>query len=202
MTTKPAKTSAPIHELIAHRWSGRAFDRARPVSREHLTSLLEAARWAPSCFNDQPWRYIVFDRFRNEAAWKRGFNCLGEWNQNWAGNAPILMISIADGSFQRTGKPNRWGPHDTGAASALLCLQATALGMMAHQMGGFDARKAHETFDIPEHYTCMAMIAVGYAAAADTLASEELRGLERAARERRTLGECFFDGDWGRPYAA
>jgi nitroreductase len=201
MTPKLAKTTAPIHEILARRWSGRAFDRSRPLSPEQITSLLEAARWAPSCFNDQPWRYIVFDRFRNEATWKKGFACLGDWNQNWAGSAPLLLLSIADSSFQRNGKPNRWGPHDTGAASALLCVQAAALGLVAHQMGGFDARKAHIEFDIPERYTCMAMIAVGYPADAETLGNEELRELERAARERHTLGECFFDGEWGRPYA-
>ena len=200
MTTKLAKTAAPVHDLVARRWSGRAFDRTRPVSREQLTSLLEAARWAPSCYNDQPWRYIVFDRARDESAWKKGFACLGDWNQKWAGSAPILLLSIADSSFQRTGKPNRWGPHDTGAASALLCIQATALGLMAHQMGGFDPRKAHDTFDIPERYTCMAMIAVGYPASPDILADEEMRAQEHAERERRGLGECFFDGDWGRPY--
>jgi nitroreductase len=195
---KIAATSAPIHDVIARRWSGRAFDRDKPVSREQLKALLEAARWAPSCFNDQPWRYLVWDRFHNEHAWQTGFSCLTEWNQSWVKNAPLLLLSVADSEFSKTGKPNRWGPYDTGAASAGLCLQAATMGLMAHQMGGFDARKIHRILAVPERYTCMAMIAVGHPASADVL-NPELRELELAARERRPLNEFCFDGEWGVP---
>ena len=193
---KPAITRVPIHELIAQRWSPVAFDPQRPVSRAQLIALLEAARWAPSCFGDQPWRYIVWDRFTDPAAWEQAQNCLTPGNQDWARNPPILMLSLAGSVFSATGKPNRWAQHDTGAASENICLQATALGLMAHQMGGFDADKARALFGIPEDYTAMAMIAVGYQGTSDVL-NDKLREREAAARERRPLGEKFFAGAWG-----
>jgi nitroreductase len=198
MKQKPAQTLAPIHDIIARRWSGRAFDPARPVSREQLISLLEAARWAPSCYGDQPWHYLVWDRYRDEASWKKAFDCLVEWNRNWAKNAPILLLATAGKVFRKTGKPNRHGHYDTGAASENLCLQAAALGLMAHQMGGFDADRIRGAFSIPEQFDCMAMIAVGYQAEADIL-DEELRQLELAPRSRDPLEDHFFENAWGVP---
>jgi nitroreductase len=201
MIDKPAHTQTPIHELIARRWSGRAFDAAKPVTRTQLTALLEAARWAPSCFGDQPWRFLVWDRFHDSATWQRAFACLGEWNQNWVKNAPVLLLATADSVFMKNSKPNRWGQYDTGAASENLCLQAVALGLMAHQMGGFDAERVQREFQIPARYTPMAMIAVGHPGAPEVL-NDELKALELAARERSVLGERFFDGTWARPYTA
>lgn len=195
---KLASTSAPIHDVLARRWSGRAFERDKPVAPEQLRALLEAARWAPSCYNDQPWRYVVWDRIRNEQSWQQAFACLGEWNRNWVKNAPLLLLAVADSEFSKTGKMNRWGPYDTGAAGALFCVQAAALGLMAHQMGGFDAPRIHRMLAIPERYTCMAMIAVGHPAAADIL-DEELRTQELAPRERRPIEAFCFDGEWGVP---
>lgn len=198
MFKKNIDTAQPIHELIAARWSGRAFDPRRPVAREHLTAILEAARWAPSCYGDQPWRFMLWDRLRDQTAWRRAFDCLSEGNRSWAQHAPILIASAADGLFVRNGEPNRWGQHDTGAASMSLCLQATALGLMVHQMGGFDAARLRAEFGIPERYTPMAMIAIGYQLPEDRIPAE-LREREYAARARRPLGDSFFETHWGAP---
>jgi nitroreductase len=198
MQTKTASTQVGIHDLLARRWSCRAFDASKPVSREQIVALLEAARWAPSCFGDEPWRYIVWDRNSDEAAWQKAFACLGEWNQNWVKNAPVLLLSTAYSLFRKNGTPNRWGQHDTGAASENLCLQAVALGLMAHQMGGFDEEKTRLAFNIPKEFALMAMIAVGYQGEPEVL-NDELKGLELAARARTPLGEHFFEGDWGVP---
>lgn len=197
--TKRATTSEPIHDLLAHRWSPRAIDQESPVDRAALTALLEAARWAPSCFGDQPWRFMVWDRFSDEAGWKSAFDCLAEGNQAWVRRAPVLVAAVADSEFSRNGKANRWGQYDTGAASENLCLQATALGLVAHQMGGFDPAKLADTFGIPERFTAMAMIAVGHPADPSTL-PEDRQEDERAPRSRRPLGEIAFQGRWDAAY--
>jgi nitroreductase len=198
MIIKKAVTSEPINEVIKKRWSPRAFDRNRPVPREMLVSICEAARWAPSCFNDQPYRYIVWDYHYNKSAFDRAFNCLGEWNQKWVQTAPVLFVAIADSIFRKTGKANRWTQYDTGAASMSICLQATSLGLMAHQMGGFDEEKLKKEFGIDERFTPMAMIAVGYQAEIEVL-DEDYHKDELKARERISLGRNFFDSEWEVP---
>ena len=197
---KPAITQEPIAPVLADRWSGRAYDAAKPVSREQTIALLEAARWAPSCFGDQPWRFMVWDKHVDAASWQRAFDCLVPGNQAWVQNAPLLFLITADSLFNHNGKPNRWGQYDTGAAAENLCLQASAMGLMAHQMGGFDADKTRAAFAIPEQYALMAMMSVGYPADISTLSGEVLER-ETAARTRRPLGELFFDGTWGKPVA-
>ena len=198
MIDKIATTITPIHDLLAQRWSGRAYDPTKPVSRTQILALLEAARWAPSCFGDEPWRFLMWDKHSDAAAWQKAYGCLGAWNQDWVKNAPVLLLATADSIFQKTGKPNRWGQYDTGAASENLCLQAAALGLMAHQMGGFDADAARKQFNIPAAYTCMSMIAVGYRGTPDIL-NDELKALELAARQRQPLSDRFFEGAWGTP---
>ncbi len=195
-----AVTSVAIDDQLARRWSGRAYDPARPVSRPQLLALLEAARWAPSCFGDQPWRYLVWDRMQDAGNWQRAFGCLGEFNQGWAGKAPVLMLALADTLFNHNNQPNRWGAYDTGAASMSLCVQATAFGLMVHQMGGFDAAKVQKEFSIPERFTPMAMITVGYQLAKADV-PPDMREREFAARQRRPLGEVAFSGEWGRAVA-
>lgn len=195
---KKAQISVAIHDLMVRRWSPRAFDNNRPVSHEQIKSLLEAARWAPSCYGDEPWRYLLWDRKRDPAGWQKAFECLAGGNQIWVKNAPLLMASIAGSQFAHNGKPNRWAQHDTGASSMSLVLQAVALGLAVHQMGGFDADKLSEKFAIPAGYTPMAMIAVGYQADADILEGE-IKERELAPRARRPLGEKFFVGTWGVP---
>ena len=199
MLAKPASPSTPIHDLIAQRWSPRAFAANKPVSRSQVLALLEAARWAPSCFGDEPWRYIVWDRTRDPASWQKAFECLAEANQAWV-NTPLLIAAGADPHFRHNGKDNRWAQYDTGAASMSICLQAVALGLAAHQMGGFDAQKLRTAFAIPENITLMAMIAVGYQAAPEILEGD-IRESEIAARKRQLLGAAFFDGAWGKAIA-
>lgn len=192
---KPAITQQPIHEVIANRWSGRAYDANKQVTKDQVISLLEAARWAPSCFGDEPWRYVVCNKADNMQAWQAAFECLVPGNQGWAVNAQVLLLICADTVFRSNGKPNKWGPYDTGAATENLCLQATALGLMAHQMGGFDADKARTTFKVPERFVILPMVAVGYQAAPETF-SDEVKERELAERKRQPLGELFFDGVW------
>ncbi len=196
MLEKPAVTSVALAEIIALRWSPRAIDPNQPVSREQLFALLEAARWAPSCFGDEPWRYLVWDRFADAVGWQKAFACLAEGNQIWVKNAPVLLLSIAAPNFAHNGQPNRWAQHDTGAASENLCLQAAALGLVAHQMGGFNPDQAKATFNIPADHVCMAMIAVGHPGAVEAL-PEALREKEQAARQRKPLTQIAFAGVWG-----
>lgn len=196
MSSKPAGAEHPIHPLIRDRWSPRAFDPDRLVKREDLLSLLEAARWSASCFNDQPWRYVVCDKSSDEASWRRLLACLGESNQVWACRAPVLILAVAMANFGHNGNPNRWAMYDTGAASALLSLQAVALGLVAHQMGGFDAGNARGAFALPDECTPMAVIAVGYQAPAESL-DEALQNKELAPRVRSASDEKFYWGRWG-----
>lgn len=195
---KPAITQVPINETLANRWSGRAYDAAKSVSHAQIVALLEAARWAPSCYGDQPWRFIVWDKNTDAQAWKQGFDCLVPGNQAWVKDASVLLLTCADTLFNHNQKPNRWAQYDTGAAAENLCLQASSMGLMAHQMGGFDADKARETFAIPVQYIPMAMVSIGYAADITTLEGEVLTR-ETAARSRRPLNELFFANTWSKP---
>jgi nitroreductase len=195
---KPATTQVPIHDLIAGRWSGRAYDPARPVGGAQLVALLEAARWAPSCYGDQPWRLVVWNKGADAAAWQAAFDTLAPGNQGWVKDAPLLVLVCADTLFNHNGQPNRWAQYDTGAAAENLCLQAEALGLMAHQMGGFDPDRARAVAVVPEQFTLMAMIAVGYPADPAGF-SEEVRERETSPRKRLSLDELFFAGEWGKP---
>jgi nitroreductase len=195
MIAKPALTQVPIADIIAQRWSGRAFDPERPVEPEKLLALLEAARWAPSCYGDQPWRFLLWNRLADANHWNRACAALVESNRAWAAQAPILMLAAADETFAHNGQPNRWAQYDTGAAAMSLCLQACALGLMAHQMGGFDAARLKAEFKLPEGVSCMAMIALGYQAETPAI-PEALREREFAPRQRRPLAEIAFLGEW------
>ncbi len=200
MFKKTIDTQANINELLASRWSGRAYDASRPLAHKEIISLLEAARWAPSCFGDEPWRYVVCDKTTNEAAWDKALACLSEGNQSWAVNAPVLILATANTVFAHNGKDNRWAQYDTGAASMSLCVQATSMGLMVHQMGGFNADTAAKSFSIPEQYTAMAMMAVGYQLPEDQI-SAELMERESSERKRNTMGDQFFDGEWDKAIA-
>ena len=190
----PAQLQFPIHDLLARRWSPRAFDE-RPVEANLLQSLLEAVRWAPSSNNEQPWRFIMATK-DHEKEWHRLFDCLAEGNQTWAVRAPVLILSIASMNFEGDGKPNRHAFHDTGLATENLVLQATASGLVAHQMAGFDLEKARADLLIPSGYEPVAMIAIGYPGDAAML-PERLRERELRPRSRRPIGEWTFRGQWG-----
>jgi len=194
---KPAITQVPIDPLIAKRWSPRAYDANKPVSNDQVLSLLEAARWAPSCFGDQPWRFIVWNKAADEAAWQQALDCLVPGNQTWAQLAPVYVLICADTLFGHNQTPNRWAQYDTGAATENLCLQAASLGLVTHQMGGFNSDKAREMFAIPAQFTPMAMVAVGYQADVNELPAD-LKEREMAERQRKPLGELFFSGVWGK----
>lgn len=200
MFEKPATTQEPIHEIIARRWSGRAFDASKPIPPQAIISLCEAACWAPSSYGDEPWRYIVWDKLADPVAWQRAFSCLADSNQVWVKRAPLLMLSLASNKFRHNGSANRFAQHDTGMASMALVLECVARGLMAHQMGGFDGEKIRAEFGIPEDFTCMAMIAIGYAASPDIL-DGELKNRELAPRSRQPLAAHFFAGAWGKGVA-
>jgi nitroreductase len=199
MIKKPAKTSVPIHDLIADRWSGRAF-KTDAISREQILAMVEAAHWAPSCFNDQPWRFLVWDRSHDAEAWQNAFGCLSEGNREWVADAPVLLLACSDTEFsKRPGRANRWGQHDAGMASQNLHLQAVALGLMTHPMAGYDQDKTREIFAIPERFELLAMIAVGHPIdSADDL-DEKSRERELEPRERESLGSRIFDSHWDKP---
>ncbi|HEY7987208.1 MAG TPA: nitroreductase family protein [Methylophilaceae bacterium] len=194
---KPAITQVDIHPLIAERWSSRAYDGSKSVTQEQIIALLEAARWAPSCYGDQPWRFVLWNKATDPAGWQQALECLVPGNQSWVKDAPLLILVAADSLFNHNGQANRWAQYDTGAAAENLCLQAEALGLKAHQMGGFDVDKARAVAAVPPQYHLMAMLSVGYAAALEDI-SDDLKGREIAPRVRRELHELFFAGSWGK----
>jgi|TARA_B110000908_G_scaffold24264_1_gene27816 nitroreductase len=192
---KPATTQAPVHDIIANRWSPRAYDASKPVSQAQIISMLEAARWAPSCFGDEPWRFIVWDKNKDAAAWEKAFDCIVQGNQGWAKDAPVFVLICAGTLFEQNQKPNRWGAYDTGAAAVSLSLQATSMGLVTHQMGGFDGEKTRAAFNIPDQFEMMSMMAVGYIADVDAL-RQEAKERTLAPRKRKPLGELFYEGVW------
>lgn len=195
-TRKPAAVDAEVHELIRERWSPRAFSEEAVGSGE-VRKLVEAARWAPSSMNEQPWSFIVADRATNPGAHERVVSTLMAANAVWARRAPLLVVAVARLAYQRNGAPNRHALYDTGQAVALLSVEATELGLRVHQMGGFDVAKAREVLGIPEGEEPVAVLAIGYPGAPAEL-SEELRVREAAPRQRRPVGEWVFDGAWGK----
>jgi nitroreductase len=191
---KPAETQYPIHDLLKRRWSPRAFSDRR-VESDTLLSLLEAARWAPSSFNEQPWSFIVATK-ADQAEHARLLSCLVEGNIQWAQRAPVLMVSVARLSFEKDRTLNRHAFHDVGQAVADLSVQATALGLVVHQMAGFSPDKVREVYGVPEQFEPVAAIALGYPGDPESL-SEKLKKREVAPRERKPLPEFVFSGRWG-----
>lgn len=185
-------TSVTINELAARRWSPRAFDAQRGVTPAQVTALIEAARWAPSCFGAEPWRFLLWNRATDPAGWQQAFDCLSDNNRKWVKNVPLLLLSCAGATFENNGQPNRWAHYDTGMAALSLTLEAVAQGLVAHQMGGFDIAKTRAAFAIPEDFMPMAMIAVGYQAAPETIEDEETRQKELKPRGRKAVTERFF----------
>ena len=186
----------PMDPLLARRYSGRAYDPGRRIAPGNILALLDAARWAPSCYGDQPWNYIVCDRHEDETAWQAALQCIAPGNQDWAKHAPLLLLAVACHDFRQRATTNRWAQYDTGAASMALALQAVALGLMAHQMGGFDEAKTRAAFAVPEDCMPMAFIAAGYPLP-ESQWPEALQARERAPRTRLPRAHNFFSGKWG-----
>lgn len=191
---KVAESTEGLHELIRNRWSPRAFA-DRDVSVADLKLLLEAGRWAASCNNEQPWRFIVARR-SDPDRFAKLLGVLVEANQSWAKDAPLLMLTLASTKFARNGKPNAWAHHDTGLALGNLMIQAVSMGLVTHGMAGFDAAKARETYAIPEDLVPVAAVAIGYLGDPASLA-EGLRKRELAPRTRKPLKELLFDSELG-----
>lgn len=187
-------TDYSVHDLISSRWSPYSFDQ-RAVNDEDLRSLFEAVRWAPSSYNEQPWRYILATK-ANPEGFERLLACLVEANRAWAQAAPVLVLAITSLNFTRNGKPNRAAVHDLGLASANLVLEATARGLAVHQMIGILPDKARELYGIPDGYEPMTAIAIGYKGDPNAL-PEPLRERDLARRTRKPLREFLFSGKWG-----
>ena len=192
----PAKTDYPVHVLIQNRWSPRSFS-DNPVSPETLRSLFEAARWAPSSSNEQPWAFIVGTKDDLETH-NKILSTLVEFNQGWAKHAPVLAIAASQMEFARNKTPNRNAFYDTGAAVAYLTAEATSRGLFVHQMAGFDPQKAIEVFHIPKGWEPIAAFAIGYPGDPNAL-PDKLRERELAPRNRKPISEFVMSGDWGHP---
>jgi len=191
---KPATTDYQIEEILKQRWSPRAFS-DRIVEREKLQSLFEAARWAASSFNEQPWSFIVATKEKAEE-YAALLSCLMEKNQQWARLAPVLMVSVAKLNFEKNGKPNRHAFHDVGMAVSNLIVQATAVGLYVHQMAGFSVEKVRETYGVPDGFEPVAAIALGYPDDPNVL-PEQFREQEIRPRQRKSISSFVFEAKWG-----
>mgnify|MGYP003594049365 CR=1 FL=1 len=194
---KPAVTDVPLNELLRRRWSPRAFE-PRPVEKEVLRRIFEAARWAPSAYNEQPWRFLLASRDQ-EPTFSLLLGCLVEQNQVWAANAGALAVGDTRKFFTHNEKPNRHAHHDLGLAVAQLTLQAVAEGIFVHPMAGFSLERVRQVWSVPEIYEPLVALALGYPGDPDTL-GEDLRQREYAPRERRSLEELVFSGAWNDPF--
>ena len=191
---KPADTQFPIHDLLSRRWSPRAFAE-RAVEPEKIQRMLEAARWASSCFNEQPWVFIIATGAQ-PAEHSKLLSCLVEGNQVWAKRAPLLIVTVAKQHFDHNGQPNRHAIHDVGLAVGNLVIQATAMDLFVHQMAGILPEVIREGFSLPSGYEPVTGLAIGYPGDLNTL-PEEIRERERAPRSRKALQEFVFAETWG-----
>jgi nitroreductase len=178
---KPAITNHDIHPVIKARWSPRSFNPNRPVEEEKLRRLFEAARWAPSGFNEQPWRFIA--GIQGDDNWKAIFSTLVSFNQEWAQNAPILVMTLGKKTLAKNGKPNASFTYDLGASVAYMTFQAYTDGLVMHQMGGFSKEKAMEAFGLSEDIEPVTVVAIGYQDLPEKL-NTEMEEMERAVRTR------------------
>lgn len=184
ITTDP---SDPLANILLNRYSSRSFDPTMIVTHDQLKTILAAGQLTPSSFNEQPWYFIVCDRITNPEAYDNALATLVPVNQKWAKNSNILIIIIVSTKSAYNGKPNKWAQYDTGAAAFSMMLQANSLGIMATEIGGFDADQIKERFTIPEDFSPMAVMAVAYAASGDV----------KPPKKRKPLQENFYNGVWG-----
>jgi nitroreductase len=194
---KIATAEVPVHEIIAGRWSPY-FYAEKPVPAEDLAGIFEAARWAASAFNEQPWRYIVATKDQPEE-YDRLLSCLVEANQTWARRAPVLALAVVSLNYAHNGKPNGSAKHDLGLASATLTLEAASRGLQVHQMGGILPDRAADLYRVPEGYQVVTGLAIGYPGDPDE-GEGELAERDQTPRKRRPRAEFVFGGRFGEAF--
>ena len=193
MNKKDARTTYPVHELLKQRWSPRAFA-DKPVEKEKLRSLFESARWSPSSYNQQPWRFIIGQN--GDDSYKKIMDALVEFNQKWASSAPVL-IAVIGRSINNSGEgKNAVFQYDAGQSVALLSVEAMNQGLYVHQMGGFDRKKIAAHFGVPEEYKPVTVLAIGYIGNPDKLEGG-LKNSELSERDRFDFDEFVFSGNFG-----
>lgn len=191
--TKPQVTpDHSINPLLMKRWSPRAFADT-PIAPSEVNKIFEAARWAASSFNEQPWRFVY--AHKGDQAYDQLMETINPFNQSWASSAPLLILGVAKDDFSHNGATNRHANYDLGAAVANMSIQAAETDIYFHQMAGFDPSKAADLIGIPEGYTPVVMIAAGYIGDADAL-PENLRERENAPRERKAVNDFAFEGEF------
>jgi len=191
---KAGPAESGVLDIILKRWSPRSYA-DKPVPSSDLTKVFTAASWAASSTNEQPWRFLVGKK--GDATYAKILDALVDFNKTWAATAPVLILSVAKKTFTKNGNPNGYALHDVGAASATMSLQATALGLHTHGMGGVDKDRARKNFEIPEGFEVGAAWALGYLGEPDAL-PESYRAMETAARTRNPLNEFVF-AEWEKP---
>jgi len=189
---KEADSDYDIHPLIKKRWSPRTFS-DKPVDKEVLRQLFDAARWAPSSFNEQPWRFIIAAKDQPEE-FEKLTNVMVEFNRNWASKAPVLVLTAFKKKFEKNGNPNRVALHDLGQAVSCLTFEAMRHDLYVHQMAGIDLEKAREDFQIPDDFEPATMIALGYIGELDDLPGN-FKNAEIIERFRMDMDEILFRGD-------
>ena len=197
---KTARADHEILDVIRDRWSPRAFDPARRVARADLLRLFEAARWAPSSGNEQPWRFVVVDRVDAPAEFEALVQSLTGRNPLWARAVPTLVLVAVRIALERSESANEHAWYDAGQAVGFLTLQATAIGISVRQMEGFDREHARRACAVPAPFAPAVLMAIGYPGDPAALEYEKHRNAERAPRSRKPIGEFVFGGSWGREY--
>jgi nitroreductase len=195
------KIAHPDHDIldvIRHRWSPQAFDPSRDIPQSDVRRLFEAARWAPSSRNEQPWRFVVTDRHRSADAFTGLHVSLTPRNQVWAASAPMLVLVAVRPTHELTEAVNPVAWYDAGQAVAFLTLQATAMDLATRQMRGFDPERARQACAVPAPFEPAVVMAIGYPGDPQTLGAAQ-REAEMKPRARRALGEFVFEGTWGMP---
>jgi nitroreductase len=193
MNIKKAITRFPIHTLLKKRWSPRAFN-GEPVETDKLQRIFEAARWAPSASNEQPWAFIV--GMHGDETYQEIFSTLVEFNQLWVKTAPVLAVSVGRTISLKNGMPAEWFKYDVGQAVAHLTFQATYEGLYVHQMAGFDRNKAHQLLEVPDKYEVITAFTIGYPGDYKVL-HKNLQAMEIARRERLHTDDFVFSGSFG-----
>lgn len=193
---KPAITTHHIHPIIKQRWSPRSLS-PQSLDKDKLQRIFEAARWAPSGFNEQPWRFIV--GIRGDATWQKMYDALVEFNQIWAKNAPVLVVNLGKKTISKNGQANASFQYDVGQSIAYITFQAAAEGLVVHQMGGFNREALKKAFDVPDDYAVLTVCSIATQDSPDKL-PPNFEEMERAPRQRRPLEELVYTEAFGKPW--